>query len=271
MAGRAGARGRLLGFAMAVAGALVGAWLGARLSEDRTPSPALRGVRRAPVAIFALAGYGLLHAPRTQGVRATVTLAQHRRDGRAPRPAGAAPRRQLADRHRLAGRRAGRRPPASETAPGVYRTTRPLPLDGDWKTMIRLHRGNALTALPVYLPADPAIPVEGVPARARRRAPFGPEQKLLQRERKTAAGWLWGAAYATVLPIALGFLVALAWGVHRVSRPSATRPPRASTAPPRPTWLSSFLTGERNSKGIPLSPAGRRARARPPAARAPRG
>ena len=49
--------------------------------------------------------------------------------------------------------------------------------------------------------------------------PFGPEQRLLQRERKTAAGWLWGAAYATVLAIALAFLVALAWGVHRVSRP----------------------------------------------------
>jgi hypothetical protein len=85
--------------------------------------------------------------------------------------------------------------------------------------MIRLHRGRALTALPIYLPADPAIPVEGIPTRATIERPFGPEQKLLQRERKTAAGWLWGAAYATVLAIALAFLVALAWGVHRVSVP----------------------------------------------------
>ncbi len=103
------------------------------------------------------------------------------------------------------------------TAPGVYRSTQPLPLDGDWKTMLRLHEGNALTALPLYLPADPAIPVEGIQTHTELERAFGPEQKLLQRERKSAAGWLWGAAYGTVLLIALGFLVALAWGVHRVS------------------------------------------------------
>ena len=68
---------------------------------------------------------------------------------------------------------------------------------------------------------------------------FGPEQKLLQRERKSAAGWLWGAAYGTVLAIALGFLVALAWGVHRVSRSSATRRgSRASAQPGGPPSTS---------------------------------
>ncbi|HEY6888944.1 MAG TPA: hypothetical protein VI300_14225, partial [Solirubrobacter sp.] len=108
---------------------------------------------------------------------------------------------------------------------GVYRTTRPLPLSGDWKTMLRLHRGDALTALPLYLPADEAIPVAGVAVRRSVDRAFGPEQKLLQRERKTAASWLWAAAYAVVLAIALAFLVALAWGVHRVSLPApAPRP-----------------------------------------------
>jgi hypothetical protein len=100
---------------------------------------------------------------------------------------------------------------------GVYRTTQPVPVHGDWKTMLRLHSGYALTALPVYLPADPAIPVRGIPAHASMERAFGPEQKLLQRERKTTAGWLWGAAYGVVLAIALAFLAALAWGVHRVS------------------------------------------------------
>jgi hypothetical protein len=83
--------------------------------------------------------------------------------------------------------------------------------------MIRLHKGRALTALPVYLPEDPAIPVEGVPAQSQVERAFGDEQKLLQRERKDAPGWLWAAAYLAVLAIALGFLVLLAWGVHRVS------------------------------------------------------
>jgi hypothetical protein len=47
---------------------------------------------------------------------------------------------------------------------------------------------------------------------------FGPEQRLLQRERKTGvAGWLWAAGYGVVLAIALAFLGALVWGVRRVS------------------------------------------------------
>ena len=62
-----------------------------------------------------------------------------------------------------------------EVSPGVYRTTEPMPLDGEWKTMIRLHAGDALTALPVYLPADPAIPVEGIPAAPRIERAFGDE------------------------------------------------------------------------------------------------
>jgi hypothetical protein len=97
--------------------------------------------------------------------------------------------------------------------------------------MIRLHSGHALTALPVYLPADPAIPVDGIPARAEVERAFGPEQKLLQRERKTAAGWLWGTAYGVVLLIALGFLASLAWGVQRVSKipGDGARAPRFSS------------------------------------------
>ena len=55
-----------------------------------------------------------------------------------------------------------------------------------------------------------------------------PEQRLLQRERRTdVAGGLWVIAYSVVLAIALAFLAALAWGVHRVSlapgRPSPAR------------------------------------------------
>jgi hypothetical protein len=129
-----------------------------------------------------------------------------------------------------------------EVSPGVYRTTEPLPLDGEWKTMIRLHAGDALTALPVYLPADPAIPVEGIPAAPRIERAFGDEVALLQRERRSdVAGWLWAAAYGAVLALALGFLALLAWGVHRVS----------------------LTPGAEASR---FTPEARRARARPPAA-----
>ncbi len=100
-------------------------------------------------------------------------------------------------------------------------------MTGEWKTMIRLHRGNALTALPIYLPADPAIPVKGIPAEAQFERAFGPEQQLLQRERKAdVAGWLWAVAYGVVLAIALGFLALLAWGVHRVATEAHSTAPR---------------------------------------------
>jgi hypothetical protein len=231
--------GVLAGFAMAVAGACVGAWLGARLSEDRTPSLRWAGVVAA-AGIFALVGYGLI-STGSQGVRAVVTLSSSGEAVvRVDPPSGADDANWLTATSWQGGGLVVDR--LQRVREGVYRSTRPLPLTGDWKTMIRLHRGTALTALPVYLPADPAIPVAGIPARASMDRAFGPEQKLLQRERKSAAGWLWGAAYATVLALALAFLVALAWGVHRVSAPSTTRPARFERTP---------------------SPAARRAPARP--------
>jgi hypothetical protein len=104
-----------------------------------------------------------------------------------------------------------------KVAPGVYRTTKPIPVNGSWKSLIRLHTGNSLTALPLYLPADSAIPVAGVPALPRTTRAFVSDHKLLQREQKTAAGYLWGIAYGVILALAFGFLCLLAWGVHRVA------------------------------------------------------
>ena len=113
-----------------------------------------------------------------------------------------------------------------EVSPGVYRTTEPMPIDGEWKTMIRLHRGDALTALPVYLPADPAIPVEGVPARRDRRARVrGRAEAAPARAQDAPRAGCGASAYGVVLALALGFLALLAWGVHRVS--AAPGPRRA--------------------------------------------
>ena len=41
-----------------------------------------------------------------------------------------------------------------------------MPIGGDWKTLVRLHTGTDLTAAPIYLPEDPAIPAKEIPARA---------------------------------------------------------------------------------------------------------
>ena len=73
---------------------------------------------------------------------------------------------------------------------GVYRTTEPMPVHGTWKTEFRLHSGRSLLGVPVYLPADPAIPAKGVPARASFERPFVRDKEILQREAKDGAAGL---------------------------------------------------------------------------------
>lgn len=220
--------GVIVGLATALAASCVGAWLGARLAMDSTPSLRPAAVLGA-AAIFALTGYGLLSSG-SQGLRGVVTIAP---DGSAEVRVDARDVNWLTATSWQGGGLVVDR--LREVSPGVYRTNEPLRLEGDWKTMIRLHAGDAVTALPVYLPADPAVPVEGIAAAPVIERPFGPEQQLLQRERKAdVAGWLWAVAYGCVLALALGFLALLAWGVHRVSRPAPARfTPEARRAPAR--------------------------------------
>ncbi|MGN6217528.1 MAG: hypothetical protein ACTHN7_11320 [Solirubrobacterales bacterium] len=108
--------------------------------------------------------------------------------------------------------------PLRRIGPGLYRTTEPIPVYGNWKTMVRLHEGNSLTALPIYLPRDTAIPVSETPAPAHpfTRA-FGSEHKLLQREQKGGGPLLVAVAYSTVAAIAFSLLVLLAWALHRLA------------------------------------------------------
>ena len=54
--------------------------------------------------------------------------------------------------------------PMRKVSDGVYQSTRPVPVYGKWKTLLRLATVNSLQALPVYMPADPAIPAKAVDA-----------------------------------------------------------------------------------------------------------
>lgn len=116
---------------------------------------------------------------------------------------------------------------------GVYRTTDPMPLHGNWKTMIRVHDGRRLGAVPIYMPADPAIGAAELTAPQRFTRPVGNERAVLQRELKTdVPGWVWAAASAVVLACTLILVISLGWGVSRVSRllprPASARPDTAA-------------------------------------------
>jgi hypothetical protein len=120
---------------------------------------------------------------------------------------------------------------------GGWRTTRAIPVDGDWKVQLRLQTGRNVLGVPVRLPADPAIPAREVPAQASVDRAFVPDRTLLQRERKgDVPGWLWGGASAVVLALALAFVGALAWGLGRVARhePAAPAPAPGGLAASEP-------------------------------------
>ena len=123
-------------------------------------------------------------------------------------------------------------------APGVFRTTEPIPAHGSWKSLVRVHTGNAVLGAPVYMPADAAIPAPAIPAAAQFTRPLQRDTEVLQRERDfDVAAWLWGGAAALVVALYLSLLAALSWGVGRIGRTRGTQPVSATYGPgetPRP-------------------------------------
>ncbi|MDN4163589.1 hypothetical protein [Nocardioides abyssi] len=105
-----------------------------------------------------------------------------------------------------------------ERGDGVWATTRAVPADGTWKTMVRLHDGRQLSAMPVFLPEDAALDEPEIPVEDGTR-PFDEEKLLLQRELSDdVPGWLWLAAGSVVLLCSLALLLGLGWGVQRFAR-----------------------------------------------------
>ncbi|HET9677997.1 MAG TPA: hypothetical protein VFP21_10910 [Solirubrobacterales bacterium] len=223
----------LLGFAAAIAGATLGAWIGTHLSpEPLERSPLLRRAAVCSAAVVAaVVGYGLLTHSQ-QGVSAQVSL----------KNVSGAPNREVEAVVRLSPPDAAAEAewfdvtawqggglvvdPLKRIGDGVYRTTEPIPVHGNWKTMIRLHEGNSLTAVPIYLPRDAAIPVGEVPAPSHFTRTFGNEHKLLQREQKGGSPLLVAIAYSTVAAITLSLLALLAWALHRLAIGGQTSPTR---------------------------------------------
>ena len=236
------------GLATALAGSLIGAWMGARLGSDEIPNA--RGLREfgllGAVAVAAMIVF-CLHTPIQTGVSAKVTLKDV--------DSGA---------HRTAIVTARLNPPSAadratwltatswqggglvvdrlkQIRPGVYRSHGPVPLYGGWKTLIRMHNGSSLSGLPLYAPADAAIPVPGVDAPRSMTRPFVSDHKLLQREAKTKDPNVTYGAYAVIGFFTLLLLVMLAWGLHRVrltasvgrdaQAPQTSRPPVLASPP----------------------------------------
>jgi hypothetical protein len=121
-----------------------------------------------------------------------------------------------------------------QTGEGQYRTTRPIPIHDDWKALLRLHDGRMLSAVPIYLPADSAIPAPAIKAEDGMTRKAIPEIKILQRELTKSGGGLWLVANLVVLACTLALIAAMSWGVARYSRRAGDRDPFAGPTPATP-------------------------------------
>jgi hypothetical protein len=108
-------------------------------------------------------------------------------------------------------------------APETYRSTEAIPVYGKWKAFLRLENGRALRAVPIYMPADPAIPAKAIPAQAHFTRSFVRDKKLLQRESVGGTALLWGPAYVLLLAIAASWLAGLTWGLRRLQGTGSAR------------------------------------------------
>jgi hypothetical protein len=218
--------------AAGVLGGLIGRAVGgSSVQTERIPTwvPALAGI----IAVLVIA----IPMPRTAGkhIDAAVTLQQVQAGGqRATREV--IPTVRLTPVNAAHGARwfyvmawqggGSVREKLREIAPGTYRADGPVPVSGDWKALVRLQKGTAVTAMPIYMPNDPAIPAKEIPARASFERPFVLDHQLMQREAVGGAAWLQGVAYIVLLLVAIGWVAALALALKRMDR--------TSRAPARP-------------------------------------
>jgi hypothetical protein len=233
---------------LALAAALAGSVLGARMSQslampesERAALPAIGGRVVALAAAAALVAL-FVPLPRTggDGTRAAIvpTPAGHGHVNVAVRldPPNSARGNQWFEVLSWQGRTPGQLRQLTalrRVGPGRYVTERPVPVGGNWKTMLRLAKGTHIMALPVYLPASPQSHRPGVPVAAR-SGPMVSDTFILQREARGGAAWLTTTAYAILATVVAVWLGLLAWalGLAEPRRQPRQRATVASTWQP---------------------------------------
>ena len=233
---------------LALAAALAGSVLGARMSQSlampESERASLPAIAPRVVALAAAAALVALFfpLPRTggDGTRATI-VPTPAGDGRVDvavklDPPDAARGNQWFEVLSWQGRTPGQLRQLTalrEVGPGRYVTERPVPVTGNWKTMLRLAKGTHLMALPVYLPPSPQANRAGVPARPRSGA-MQADTFILQREARGGPTWLTTTAYAVLGIVVAVWLALLAWalGLAEPRRQPRQRATVASTWQP---------------------------------------
>jgi hypothetical protein len=239
--------GAILGFLGAVAGGILGGFVGRSLSGGAPKERAPRWVVPAAAALIAvMVGYALqMPEPGKPPPTVTATLTDVK-----PKPKREVRLRVKVDPPDTAkdnlwfdgtawqggGSVIAKLKPTGE--PGVYTSPTAIPVYGNWKSTIRLAKDDHVWGAAIYFPSDPAIPAPAVPAKQQFTRPFQQDKKLLQREQKAGtSGVLTTIAYTIVLIVALVMFSLLAWGLVRLSktlREGRPQPPAPDAPSQRP-------------------------------------
>ena len=103
-----------------------------------------------------------------------------------------------------------------EIEDGVYSTTSAIPVYGEWKSLLRIHAGSSMVAVPIFLPRDEAIPAPEVPARDGFSREFTSDKKIVLREAKDVDAGLTVTASTFLAILVAVWILALAWGLRRI-------------------------------------------------------
>ena len=106
-------------------------------------------------------------------------------------------------------------------SPGQFVSDRPIPLSGQGKALVRLHRDDQMMAVAVRLPADPEIGEPEIPA-VDRTARFVREQRYLLREQKPGGATLAVAIYTLLTAVAGLWTAAFVFAVARITPSSSS-------------------------------------------------
>jgi hypothetical protein len=234
----------ILSLAAALAGSVLGARVSQSLAMPESERAALPAIAPRAVALAAVVALVALCVPPPRacgdGTRAAI-VPTPAGDGRVDLavkldPPSAARDNQWFEVLSWQGRTPGQLRQLTglrEVGPGRYVTERPVPVTGNWKTMLRLAKGTHLMALPVYLPASPQADRAGIPVGPRSGA-MQADTFILQREARGGPAWLTTTAYAVLAVVVAVWLGLLAWalGLAEPGRQPRRRATVASTWQP---------------------------------------
>ena len=244
--------GAVMGLIAALAGGLIGGFIG------RSLTPAVKRTERVPrfaVPVAAAAAVGLIAfgipVSGGGGASASFDLDETTIDGERAvtgtvrlDPPDVADDAYWFNATSWQGGKVSKVQDLDEVGPGTYRLTEPIPVDGSWKTTLRLHDGRRLAGLPIFMPRDSAIPADEIPVALTGSREFINDRENLRREEKDdVAGWLTLVAYIGVGGLSLFLIALVAWGLRRLD-----------DRPPGPSGPSAEPGGVGPAKDIPEGP-----------------